>query len=76
MFSVFTNNHQDTTPDKLFSKSVNSKNSNNLFAEMMIAQVISKILVSSEVDKCPIRMEFTDTAKETTEISNTTQSKS
>lgn len=43
---------------------------------MMIAQVISKILVSSVADTSAIRIRFENLAKENTEICNFIQAKS
>lgn len=63
-FLVFTHDHRNITPDKIFieiGKCQNPKHS--FFAEMIITKRILKILVLRKVDKSPIKTEWVDVAK-------------
>lgn len=51
------------------------KTPNNLFAEMVIKHVISKILVLCPLDESPTKTELADMAKENTEMCDITQAK-
>lgn len=73
MHLIFTNNHRKITPEKIFSKLVDTKNPELFFCRNYDHANDFKDNKSKTVDEHPITSQFADGDKENAEICNITR---